>query len=161
MTTNTVKTTIDATMLATVKANKRQVQALCLALQDYVDNVAGMSDKQKEARNKASVRIGADVLKRKSTLTAKTPGELRSYVEGIKQRTQATQASLPASTWLLDHCTRKCVASECALVVLACESFVKEYEAARTDAEKKAVTDLQALNAKNATLQMSETRKVA
>lgn len=142
---------IDTALLATVKSNKRQVHAILLCFQDYTDKGLA-SDIVKVQRYKATLRVGADVLKRKSTLVAKTPGELRQYVEGISQKAASVIASLPDATWLLDFATRATVKHELMLTIDLCRVFVREYEAGFSDAEKAAIKDKQSLNAKNATL---------
>jgi hypothetical protein len=149
---NTNIITVDSSLLTSVKSNKRQVQAILLCLYDYTDKGLALSDAVKLARYKATLRVGADVLKRKATLVAKTPGELRQYVEGISQKATSTIASLPSSTWLLDFAARTTVKHELQLTIDLCAQFVREYEAARTDAEKQALKVKQEANTRTATL---------
>jgi hypothetical protein len=151
--------TIDASLLATCKSNTRQMKALHLSLCVFTDKMAGQSDIAKERAQKAVVRIGGDVLKRKNALEAKSPAQLRQYVETIKQRTNALLIALPSSTWLLDFCSRATVANECRTTLDMCSLFVAEYEAGFNDGERKAHAESQAKlakekeeNAKNATL---------
>lgn len=132
--TNTLK--IDASLLASLRAQKAQCRALVLALQDYVD--APGKDAQKEKRKSAACRIGKDVLKRKNALSAKTPGELRVYVETIKQKAQALASQLPDAKWLLAHCTRELIRVTLAQIVELCGTFVAEYNEAKSEQEKAA-----------------------
>lgn len=137
---NTNKLTIiNADLLASMRATKAQTHALVLALQDFTD--APGNDAQKSKRKSACARIGKDVLKRKNALRAKTPSELRQYVESIRQKSQALAQQLPNSTWLLEHCTRELVRVTLSQTIDLCSVFVAEYEEARTDAERKALAD--------------------
>lgn len=146
MNTNNKTITINTDLLASLRAQKTQCNALVLALQDFIDAPGKDTDKAK--RKASAARIGKDVLKRKNALHAKTPSELRQYIEGIKQKSEAIMSQLPVATWLLEHCKRELIRVTLTQIIDLCALFIQEYEEARSDSERKALADKKLANEK-------------